>query len=56
MFLSTKGLFRSVPDCQIPSCTPDGTVTALVLLNDRTDITTAIQTYDNQIIKLFKGS
>ncbi|CAF3768452.1 unnamed protein product [Rotaria sp. Silwood1] len=56
MFLSTKGLFRSVPDCQIPSCTPDGTVTALVLFNDPTDITTAIQTYDNQVIKLFKGS
>ncbi|CAF3303029.1 unnamed protein product [Rotaria sp. Silwood2] len=56
MFLSTKGLFHSVPDCQIPSCTPDGTVTALVLFDDPTDITTAIQTYDNQVIQLFKGS
>ncbi|CAF2857190.1 unnamed protein product, partial [Rotaria sp. Silwood2] len=56
MFLSSKNLFRSIPDCQIPSCTPDGTVTALILFNDPTDITTAIQTYDNQVIKLFKGS
>ncbi|CAM4970396.1 unnamed protein product [Rotaria socialis] len=56
MFLSTKDLFRSVPDCQIPSSTPDGTVTALVLFNDPIDITTAIKTYDNQAIQLFKGS
>ncbi|CAF4305573.1 unnamed protein product, partial [Rotaria magnacalcarata] len=56
MFLSTKDLFRSISDCQIPSSTPDGTVTALVLFNDPIDITTAIKTYDNQVIQLFKGS
>ncbi|CAF5226708.1 unnamed protein product, partial [Rotaria magnacalcarata] len=49
MFLSTKDLFRSISDCQIPSSTPDGTVTAFVLFNDPIDITTAIKNYDNQV-------
>ncbi|CAF3418160.1 unnamed protein product [Rotaria socialis] len=56
MFLSTAGLFRSIPDYQISSHTPDGTVTALILFNDPIDVTTVIQTYDNQVIRLFKNS
>ncbi|CAF2760986.1 unnamed protein product [Rotaria sp. Silwood2] len=56
MFLSTAGLFRSIPDYRISSCAPDGTVTALILFNDPMDITTAIQTYDNQVIQLLKDS
>ncbi|CAF2256364.1 unnamed protein product [Rotaria magnacalcarata] len=53
MFLSTKDLFRSISDCQIPSSTPDGTVTAFVLFNDPIDITTAIKNYDNQTRIIF---
>ncbi|UJR12418.1 hypothetical protein I4U23_016594 [Adineta vaga] len=56
MFLSTKNLFRSIPDCQISSSTPDGTVTALILFDDPVDVTTAIQTYDGQNIQLFDGA
>jgi RNA recognition motif-containing protein len=52
MFLDGKDLFHSVPDCQISSSTPDGTVTALVLFKDPVDVITAIQTYDNQEIEL----
>jgi hypothetical protein len=52
MFFNGKDLFHSLPDCQISSSTPDGIVTALVLFKDPVDVTTAIETYDNQEIEL----
>lgn len=52
MFVDTEDLFHSIPDCQISSTTPNGTVTALVLFNDPADVLTAVQTYDNRQIEL----
>ncbi len=53
MFRSAQDLFHSVPDCQISSSTPDGTVTAVVLFKDPLDVLTAIQTFDNEELELF---
>ena len=52
MFANVQELFHSMPDCQIASSQPNGTVTAFVLFRDPTDIMTAIQTFDNQQIEL----
>ncbi|CAF1422294.1 unnamed protein product [Rotaria sordida] len=56
LFLSKPNLFQSIPHFQIPYCASDGTATAFIHFNDPVDITTAIQTYDNQVIQLSKDS
>jgi hypothetical protein len=55
-FINRQDLFSSIPNCQISSSTPNGTVTALVLFNDPVDVLTAIQAYDDKKIQLFLGT
>ena len=52
MFADAHDAFHSVPDCQISSSLPNGTVTAFILFKDPTDIITAIQMFDSQHLEL----
>lgn len=53
MFDEEKDLFNSTPDCQIVSCFPNGTVTAIVQFSDPVDVLTATQTFSNRRIEMF---